>query len=161
MVTTEPMVLEIRLYIQVLWITSMLSEWIMRANQCFTVLCYQSRKKLIQVLKKVIRDGQTRQVDKQQNHLCLLLSELSWLFVPLYLPIILPLHWQPSSLINEPDMEPPRSGTWLTRQWGLCRQSNSPGDSLEDPQSMDNNRLTLKSSLVWIFYKIIWPLFAP
>ena len=37
MITTEPMVLEICFDTQVLWITSVFLEWIMLANQGFTV----------------------------------------------------------------------------------------------------------------------------
>ena len=37
MITTEPMVLEFHFDIQVLWITGMFVEWIMLANQGFTL----------------------------------------------------------------------------------------------------------------------------
>ena len=46
MITTEPTVLEIHFGIQVLWITSMLPERIMLANQSFTITSYDNRQYL-------------------------------------------------------------------------------------------------------------------
>ena len=53
MITTEPMVLEICFDTQVLWITSTFPEWILLANQRFTVLVSDHLTQVLKVEEKV------------------------------------------------------------------------------------------------------------